>query len=382
MPCNGILLRMLKNRKSGFPIVGIGASAGGLEALEGFLHHLPMDTGMAFVFVQHLMPGHPSLLVELLPRSATIPVSEAQEGDVVKPDHLYVIPPNANLTIAGYIFHVTPRKKTKGHTISMPVDTFFISLAKEHRQQSIGIILSGSASDGTLGMKTIKAYGGLTFAQNLDTAKFNGMPESAINSGSVDFILTPQKIAKKLAKMAQHPRLTRALSMRQNLPLKVNGELQDVFAILKKATGVDFSFYKSGTILRRIQRRLILHRKTTLRDYLKLLRGNPGESQLLLEDFLIHVTSFFRDPPVFKSLKENVFQKILKGKSSRNPCRIWVPGCSTGEEAYSIAIGLLETSATPPPSRFSPRTSAITPLRRPGKVFLKIRKLPVFPRSA
>ncbi len=332
---------MLKNRKKSFPIVGIGASAGGLEAFEALLRHLPGDTGMAFVFIQHLAPGHPSLLVELLLRSSKMPVREAKEGDLAKPDHVYIIPPNAGLTISGGVFHVTSRKGAR--VVPMPVDVFLFSLAKERRHRSIGIILSGNASDGTLGLKAIKDEGGVTFAQDFDTAKFQGMPRSATDSGSVDFVLTPLEMAEKLARIARRPLTAAAIRKRQTSRSSATPEgLQAVFSIIKRATGVDFSLYKRGTVLRRIQRRLDLHRMTTLQEYMEILRGNPKESKQLMEDFLIHVTSFFRDPPVFQNLMENVFHRILKNKNLRRPCRIWVPGCSAGEEAYSIAMGLVE----------------------------------------
>ncbi|MDP2600410.1 MAG: CheR family methyltransferase [Deltaproteobacteria bacterium] len=330
----------LKNKNKKFPIVGIGASAGGLEAFEGLLRHLPGDTGMAFVFIQHLSPQHPSLLAELLLQSAKMPVCEAGEGNQIKPNHIYVISPNIGLTISRGVFHVTPREEKRG--IPMPIDLFLFSLAKERRHQSIGIILSGNASDGTLGLEAIKAAGGMTFAQEEKSAKFHGMPKSAIGSGSVDFILTPRGIGEKLAKLAQYPLTATGRPERQTSRSVTAKELQAVFSIISRATGVDFSLYKRGTILRRIQRRLDLHRIKTLQEYVTLLRGDPRESQKLMEDFLIHVTSFFRDPLVFEYLKKNVYPKLLKDKSLRKPCRVWIPGCSTGEEVYSIAMGLME----------------------------------------
>lgn len=286
---------------------------------------------MAFVFVQHLAPGYPSRLVELLLRSAKMPVREVKDRDRIKPNHVYIIPPNAVLTISRGFFQVTLRKESRA--APMPVDLFLFSLAKERRHQSIGIVLSGNASDGTLGLKAIKAEGGVTFAQDGKSAKFNGMPRSAIGSGSVDFVLTPRSMAEKLVAMARHPQDSSAPST----PGELTDELPSVFSIVKRATGVDFSLYKRGTILRRIQRRLGLYKMKTLPEYVKLLRGNPKESKQLMEDFLIHATSFFRDPLVFEYLKKKVFFKILK-----KSCRVWVPGCSTGEEAYSIAMSLLE----------------------------------------
>lgn len=339
-----------------------------MEAFEELLRHLPGDTGMAFVFVQHLAPGHPSLLVELLVRSAEMPVCEAKEGERAKPNHVYVIPPNAGLSISKGLFRLTPR--AEAGVVPMPVDDFLLALARERRHQSIGIILSGNASDGTLGLKAIKAEGGVTFAQDGKSAKFPGMPRSAISSGSVDFIMTPPKMAEQLAKMARHP-LTAAASPKRRATRSsaASDGLRAVFSAVKKATGVDFGLYKRGTIQRRIQRRLGLHRMTGLKDYVNLLRGDPNECRQLMEDFLIHATSFFRDPAVFESLKRNVFPKILRNKSLRNPCRIWVPGCSSGQEAYSIAMGLVETKKRPPVKIFATDISDLSIERARKGVF-------------
>lgn len=295
---------------------------------------------MAFVFVQHLAPGHPSLLVELLLRTSKMPVCETRDGERVKPNHVYVMTPSVGLTISNGTFSVTSRKK--GVAAPLPIDVFLQSLAKERRHQSMGVILSGNASDGTLGLKAIKAAGGMTFAQDEKTAKFYGMPRSAAESGAVDFVLTPHKIAENLARMARYPVASAWKKKRLISQLMTPEELQTVLSAIRSTTGVDFSPYKRGTILRRIQRRLDLHRVTSLQEYVSLLRSDASESNQLMEDFLIHVTSFFRDPSVFEYLKKNVFPVILKGKSRQRPCRVWVPGCSTGEEAYSIAMGLLE----------------------------------------
>lgn len=311
-----------------------------MAACAALLRHLPGNTGMAFVFVQHLAPGHPSLLVALLSRSSSMPIREVKNGDRVQPNQVYVIPPNTGLTISKGVLHVAPRKVARA--APLPIDAFFFSLARDRGHQAIGIILSGNASDGTLGLQAIRAAGGVTFAQDRTSAKFHGMPGSAIDSGAVDFILTPRNMAKKLATMARTPQPVKPPVQRRPSRTAMPEGLQAIFSIIKKKTSVDFSLYKRGTILRRMQRRLNLLRMTTLAQYTNLLRSDAKESQQLMEDFLIHVTGFFRDPSVFQHVQKTVFGKILQRATLRKPCRIWVPGCSTGEEAYSIAMGLVE----------------------------------------
>jgi two-component system CheB/CheR fusion protein len=333
-----------------FPIVGIGASAGGFEAFSELLKFLPTDTGMAFVLVQHLDPKHKSQLTELLGRSATLPVIEAKDNVEVAPDHVYVIPANARITISDGRLRVWPRKENE--LPPMPIDAFFRSLAAEQQDRAIGIVLSGTGTDGTLGIEAIKGEGGITFAQHESSAKYFGMPGSAVNSGSVDFILPPERIAAELNRISQHPYLGRA---RETPALKAAHDLKpdqmlkgsekemgQLFSLLRARTGVDFALYKHSTLKRRIVRQMILHKIDSLGRYVSHLEKQPKEVDGLFNDLLIYVTSFFRDPAAFQGLKKDVFPKLLKAHSDDSPLRFWVCGCSTGEEAYSLAMSLVE----------------------------------------
>jgi two-component system CheB/CheR fusion protein len=333
-----------------FPIVGIGASAGGFEAFSEFLKFLPADTGMAFVLVQHLDPKHKSQLTELLGRSASVPVIEAKDNVEVAPDHVYVIPANARITISDGRLRVSPRKENE--LPPMPVDAFFRSLAAEQQDRAIGIVLSGTGTDGTLGIEAIKGEGGITFAQHGNSAKYYGMPGSAISTGSVDFILPPEGIAAELGRISQHPYLGRAREAaarkaahdaKPDQMLKGSEkEMGQLFSLLRARTGVDFALYKHSTLRRRIVRQMILHKIDSLGKYVSYLEKQPKEVDGLFNDLLIYVTSFFRDPPAFQGLKKVVFPKLLKAHADDSPLRFWVCGCSTGEEAYSLAISLVE----------------------------------------
>jgi two-component system CheB/CheR fusion protein len=323
------------------PVVGVGASAGGLEAFQQLLSHLPTKTGMAFVFVQHLAPRYESMLTELLSRSTKIPVHEVKEGMVAAPDNIYVIPPNANMVIAEGVLHLMPRRETELQP--MPIDCFLISLAEDCKGRAIGVILSGTASDGTLGLKAIKVEGGITFAQDEKTAKYDGMSRSAIAAGCVDFVLPPEGIAKELVRIGGHPNLIQTMAAEADEVLAAGDEeINQVLTLVRGATGDDFSGYKKNTIKRRIKRRMVLQKMEKLAQYLRYLRGNSAELQELYQDFLIHVTGFFRDPEVYQVLNRKVLPVLLKNRPADSPLRIWVPGCSTGEEAYSIAICALE----------------------------------------
>ena len=326
--------------KKAFPVVGIGASAGGLEAFTQLLKHLPADTGMGFVLVQHLDPKHHSLLSEILSRSTNMPVSEVRSGMRIEPDNVYVIPPAANLLLMDGMFKVMPRAPIRGH--EMPVDFFLHSLAEQYRSQAIGVILSGTLSDGALGLTAVKAEGGVTFAQKEDSAKFPDMPRAAIDAGSVDFVLPPEGIAEELTRLGRHPYVTLPKSEAEE---EAPGDRarEKILGILLRARGVDFGQYRKSTIKRRISRRMVLNKVESLEKYVDFLKENPAEVSALYEDMLITVTGFFRDPEAFESLKEKVFPAILKDRSADNPIRIWVPGCSTGEEVYSIAIALFES---------------------------------------
>jgi len=317
-------------------VVGIGASAGGLAAVTQLLGALPADTGMAFVLLQHLSPTHPSLLAEILARATAMPVAEVHDQPSLRPDHVYVIPPNRDMVISRGALRLLPRAKRRGANGS--IDLFFRSLAEHQGHRGIGVILSGTASDGALGLQQIKAEGGITFAQD-DTALYSSMPHSAVDTGCVDFVLPPEAIAGELARIARH--LSSAPAVRKDA-FPDPSRLPEVLQLLRDSTGVDFTLYKTSTIFRRINRRMVLHKAEGLREYLQLLTSSPGELGSLHQDLLINVTSFFRNPEVFDALKLHVFPKLFQDRSRHEPIRVWVPGCSTGEEAYSIAIALKE----------------------------------------
>src|SRR5882724_11708088 len=324
-----------------FPIVGVGASAGGLEAFTQLLTALGSGTEMAYVLVQHLDPSHESALTDLLAKATGMPIRQASEATSVEANHVYVIPPNVDMTISQGILRLTARTETHGY--HMPIDRFLRSLAEEQRSNAIGIILSGTASDGTLGLAAIKAEGGITFAQDEKSAKFDGMPQNAIAGGCVDFVLPPDAIAVELARIRAHPYLATSSSSRTaELVPDGDPQLKAILHLLRTANEVDFSEYKPATVKRRILRRMALHKIGKLKEYVQFLREHPSEVEALYEDILIKVTSFFRNPDAFEALKAEVFPSILKHRSAEEPVRVWVPGCSTGEETYSQAIALLE----------------------------------------
>ncbi|OUL30729.1 ATPase [Nostoc sp. T09] len=322
-------------------MVAMGGSAGGLEAFTELLSHLPNDTGMAFVIIQHLSPNQRSLLSEILGRQSNMPVIEVQDGMVVEPNHVYVIPPNAKMSISQGVLQLTPRGHISGHFMS--VDAFFLSLAEERKSKAIAVVLSGGDSDGARGLESIKAAGGITFAQCEQSAKVSSMPNTAVASGYVDFVLTPQEIAEQLARISAHPYINAQTPTKQPEVISERGDtLATVFNLLRAATGVDFNHYKRTTLKRRILRRMVLYKLERLEDYVKYLEQHPDEVKALYQDVLITVTSFFRDPEVFEVLKTTVFPIITQKRTPDSPIRIWVAGCSTGEEAYSLAISLLE----------------------------------------
>jgi len=324
--------------ESPFPIVGIGASAGGLEAFTQLLAHLPASTGMAFVLVQHLDPRHESRLTDILARATRMPVIEGSQGLPVAPNHVYIIPPNTCMALAQGALQLTPRGDASGP--NLPVDHFLRALAQTQQAQAIGVVLSGTGSDGTLGLLEIKAVGGITFAQEPGTAGHGGMPQSAIGSGAVDFVLPPEGIAERLAEVGAHPYL--ALGPVEAPPAEAEDHFKRVLAAVRAATKVDFSQYRDTTIRRRIMRRMALHGESSLAAYAERLEREGPEAEALYRDLLINVTSFFRDPALFEALKTSVFPEILKAKPPDAPLRLWVPGCSTGQEPYSLAIALWE----------------------------------------
>ena len=325
-----------KTSPGSFPIVAIGASAGGLEAFTNLLRALPPEPGVALVFIPHLDPTHESAMVELLSRTTSLPVFQAEEGMRVSCDSVYVLPPNCEMTIAGGILHLVKRESGPGH--HMPIDIFFCSLAEDQTSNAIGVILSGTANDGTMGLSAIKRDGGTTFAQNLESAKYDGMPNSAVRAGVVDYILPPDRIAQELIHLHRRSKH----EMPDDSFDGKDRQMKEIFRLLKGFSKVDFVDYKVATIHRRILRRMNISQVTDLSDYVKLLRSDAQEVEALYRDVLINVTSFFRNPEVFESLRDIVYPKIISERSSSEPIRVWVPGCATGEETYSHAISLVE----------------------------------------
>ncbi len=324
------------------PVVGIGASAGGLEALTTLLKALSPKLGMGFVVVPHLDPSRESVFTQILGRVTVMEVSQIGNGMRVEPNQVYVIPPNCDLTISGGVLHISAREEI--HAGNTTVDTFLRSLAFDQGGNAIGIVLSGTGADATAGLTAIKGEGGITFAQEPQSAKYDGMPASAIAAGCVDFVLPPEGIAEELERISRHPYVVGEEPKQISIDdAKRDSQIAQVFRLLRRATKVDFSEYKPPTIARRIKRRMVLHRMENLADYVALLQRDRAEVNALYQDILINVTSFFRNPEAFESLKQVVYPVILRSRgSSSGPIRMWVPGCSTGEETYSHAISLVE----------------------------------------
>lgn len=323
-----------------FPVVGIGASAGGLDAFKKLIKAIPVDSGMAYVLVQHLDPNHESKLTELLQKVTSIPVIAIEDDIKVEPNRIYVIPSNKVLVATDGVLQLAPRPKKSPTERNLPIDLFFTSLAIIHQTHAIGVVLSGTGSDGTLGLKAIKENGGITFAQEEASADYPDMPKSAIQAGLVDFIYSPDKIPEKLQEVIQI--LNSPTTIEQNLAEEDEEAYKEINALLHIRKGTDFTFYKQTTIRRRILRRMAINKSTEVGFYLQFLRDNPEEQDILYQDFLIPVTTFFRDTLVFENLCTNVFPKLLSNKQAGEPIRIWVAGCSTGEEAYSMAICIKE----------------------------------------
>ena len=327
-------------RGNPFPIVGIGASAGGLEAFGQVLSAIPKNTGMAFVLVQHLDPSHESQLAALLAPCSAMPIVTVRDAMPIEPNKVYVIPPNTSMVLEDGHLRLAARESG----LHLPVDIFFCSLAKVQGSRAIGVVLSGNASDGSLGLKAIKAECGITFAQDESSARFGGMPRSAIGTGAVDFILSPQDIGRELTMIGQHPYLLprRAGEPETEVLPEGDKELRTIFSLLRAATKVDFSTYKIKTVRRRIGRRMMVLRHDTLAEYAHYAEKHPAEIRELYRDLLISVTSFFRDPSVFTILGQLLTTDFAHREASDGPIRVWVAGCATGEEVYSLAICLRE----------------------------------------
>jgi two-component system CheB/CheR fusion protein len=322
-----------------FPVVGVGASAGGLTPLKQLVSGIPSQAGLALVVVQHLDPHAESHLATLLQAHTEMQVENVTHGMAVVPDHVYVIQPNTNVALVDGVFSVTPRPDDRRPYY--PVDHFLRSLAMVQGPHAVGVILSGTGSDGTLGICEVKAAGGVTFAQNSQSAQHPGMPASAAASGAVDLVLPPQEIATRLAALPQHPFLSGRIALEQAVDDR--DQFQRVIAALRTSTGVDFSQYRDTTIKRRTARRMLLRGFQSPAEYAKFLESDRGEAEALYRDVLINVTSFFRDPEMFEALKRNVLPEIIQAAPEGQPLRMWVPGCSAGQEAYSLAIVALES---------------------------------------
>lgn len=309
--------------------------------MEQLLQALPEHSGMAFVVVQHLAPTFTSMLSAILQRFTKMPVIEVGDEPEVRADHVYVIPPNRNMIITDGHLRLLPRSEARGQ--HRPIDWFFRSLAEFASHQGIGVVLSGTGNDGTLGLMAIKAEGGITFAQD-ESAQQEGMPRSAIAAGCVDFIMSPAQIAQELVRIGHHPYVTpeKPGPPDAHRPIDFDKDLDVILKLVHDVTGIDFSNYKSTTLLRRITRRMLLQKLESMPEYLAFLQNNPTEVQNLYRDILISVTSFFRDEDAVEVLKKKVFPKLIKEHSPQDPIRIWVMGCSTGEEAYSLAMAVAE----------------------------------------
>ena len=317
-------------------IVGIGASAGGLEALQQFFVNLPAKSNIAYIIVQHLSPDHKSLMAEILGKYTPMQVMQAEHLMPIEPNVVYLIPPKKNLTIkAGHIL----LNDYDHHRINHPIDIFFNSLAEESREKAVAVVLSGTGSDGTNGIKTIKEHGGIVMAQDPQSAKFDGMPRSVINTGLADFILAPKDLAQELLNLADYHHLLLPQGSSEPSDIEV---LNRIYSSLKSVSGIDFTYYKRNTVLRRIERRMVVTKSADMESFAALLEKNPNETELLMKDILIGVTRFFRDREFFEKLKVTALASILNHAAENEPIRIWSAGCSTGEEAYSLAILMQE----------------------------------------
>jgi two-component system, chemotaxis family, CheB/CheR fusion protein len=326
-----------RDRSQTCPIVGMGASAGGLEAFERFFSRMPADSGLAFVLVPHLDARHKSAMTDLLKRYTAMPVVEIADGMAVEANRVHIIPPNGTLTIEGASLRVaTPR--ALGNTI----DTFLRSLAEDQHENAIGVILSGSGSDGTLGIKAIKEHGGLAVAQTSPSSRFDSMPHSAVATGLVDYVLPVEEMPERLVEYARHLATLRDRKSAEALLEGGRKSLVRIYTLLRSKTGHDFSRYKDSTFVRRVQRRMQIAQVASVAAYIELMRKDPRETELLFRDLLIGVTHFFRDPAAFEVLEREVIPKLIADRGPEDQIRVWVAGCATGEEAYSLAILLRE----------------------------------------
>ena len=323
-----------KVSEANLPIIGIGASAGGLEAFEIFFKTMPVESGMAFVLVPHLDPGHSSMLSEILQRNTMMPVHEAQDQIKIQPNHVYIIPPNKDMSIFHGTINLSVPELARG--LRLPIDAFFRSLAEDQGERAICVILSGSGSDGTLGLRAIHGVGGVSFVQEPSTAKYDGMPSSAVNSGLATYVLPVEKITQQLVIYVKTIADT-GVPPAPPAPASLSA-MRHIMMILRTKTGNDFSQYKQSTIRRRIERRMVVHNIADMNGYARYLHENLAEAQVLFKELLINVTSFFRDKEAFEALNKEALPRLFENKPENYVFRIWVPGCASGEEAYSLVM--------------------------------------------
>ncbi|MFW5734252.1 MAG: chemotaxis protein CheB, partial [Oceanidesulfovibrio sp.] len=332
-----------EDARSGFPVVGLGASAGGFEALELFFKNVPRGVGAAYVVVQHLAPDYKSLMVELLSKHSAIPVVQAEDGMEVEPDTVYLIPPRKLMTI--FNGRLSLFEKNPDRYPNYPIDIFFNSLAESVGQNAVAIVLSGTGSDGTRGVRAVKEHGGIVMVQDIQSAKFDGMPGNALATGLADYVLRPESMPQELAKYVTHPSSLPSGGAAPALRVE-GGRVDKVYQILLARHGVDFTLYKQNTLMRRIERRLGVTQIAKLEDYIEYFQQNFAEQDQLFKEFLICVTRFFRDPEAYEIIRDRVIPEIFRMKGPDDAIRVWVAGCATGEEAYSLAMLFMEYKST------------------------------------
>jgi two-component system CheB/CheR fusion protein len=325
--------KTLKPQSVVFPIVGIGASAGGLEAFEQFLVNVPDNSGMAYVVIQHLDPTQKGMLPELLQRTSRMTVIQVKDGMKIKPNCVYVIPPNKTMSILKGLLYLFDPVEMRG--LRLPIDAFFNSLADDLQDMAVGVILSGMGSDGSLGLRAIKEKNGIVMVQEPASAKFDSMPRHAIESVQVDIQATASELPGKLITFLNHIPIVKSI---MDTEIRDQSSLEKIIIILRSQTGNDFSLYKKNTVYRRIERRMSVHKIDKIISYVRLLQENPKEVDILFKELLIGVTNFFRDMPVWDKLAETIMPALISNAAGNSTLRAWVPGCSTGEEAYSLAI--------------------------------------------
>lgn len=324
-----------------FPVVGVGASAGGLEAYIELLQAAPPDAGLAWVLIQHLPPDRESLVADILGKKTRMPVLQVEDGMPVRPDHVYVIRPGHTLTVKNGMLRLGPPLEAPGHR--RPVDDFFRSLAEEQQQRAVAVVLSGMGSNGSAGAQAVKAVGGLVIAQEPESAKFPSMPRSLIDNHLADYILRPAEVPEAVARYARHP-YTADDAAAAKVSRRAAQALQEILAVIRTRVRHDFTGYRKPTLVRRVQRRMGLSQIADMGEYAKVLRQNPGEVSALADDLLIHVTGFFRDPEVWDVVRDKVINPLAADRPDGAPIRAWVAACATGDEAYTLAILLVEAA--------------------------------------